>query len=241
MADETPRSGGKERSPNFPSLGLPDAIELARKLWMAEKRTTVPQDVAAKALGYGSLSGASRAALAALRQYGLLDGSGDGVSVSNLAVEIAVHSPDSPEWARAVRAAAGYPVIFEEIRETHSDASDAALNAYLITKRRFSVDGAKRFIRSFRETNELVNRVGQGYTEAPTSNATAASEPMPTPASALSAQVVMEQPVEQMKIPLGGGVRAEISFFGGEPTPSRILKLEAFLKLMRTDDAEVLD
>jgi hypothetical protein len=62
MSEES-RPSAKERSPNYPSIGLPSAIDLARKLWNAEKRTAVPPEIAARALGYNSLSGASRAAL----------------------------------------------------------------------------------------------------------------------------------------------------------------------------------
>lgn len=240
MADEQPRVAGKERSPNYPSMGLPAAIEAARKLWQSEKRTPVPPEVVAKAIGYNSLSGASRGAIAALRQYGLIDLSGGLITVSDLAVSIAVHSPDSPEWNEAVRRAANTPEIIRELNETHADASDSALNAYLITKRRFSVDGAQRFIRAFRETNALANRASEGYTKAPDTGNIAQGDDMIAPQGGLPSQTIVGQQVTIMQFPLGGGVRAEIRFVGGQPEPSHIQTLEAYLKVTRNALGEPL-
>jgi hypothetical protein len=234
MADEQyQRAGGKERSPNYPSMGLPAAIEAARKLWQAEKRTPVPPEVAAKAIGYNSLSGASRGALAALRQYGLIDMASGLITVSDLAVDIAVHSPESSEWIEAVQRAANSPDIIRELNETHSDASDGALNAYLITKRRFSVDGAQRFIKAFRETNELANRLEQGYNKSPVASSRAQGDDTAMPHTSVQSQVLPGQQVTMLQFALGGGKRAEIRFIGGELGPSDIQKLEALLLASR--------
>jgi hypothetical protein len=221
MSEES-RPSAKERSPNYPSIGLPSAIDLARKLWNAEKRTAVPPEIAARALGYNSLSGASRAALAALRQYDLIDNSGGTVALSPLAVDILVHPQESEEWEKAVLSAARAPEMFRELRESHADASDSAINAYIITRKRFSVDGAQKFIRAFRETAALVNRLSEGYTGASTENAYA-----PT----ATQQSVGNQQVTAMQFLLGGGIRAEIRFFGGAPEPQHIQMLEAYLKV----------
>jgi hypothetical protein len=229
---EDVRSGGaKERSPNYPGIGLTAAIELARKLWQAEKRTTVPPDVAAKALGYNSVSGASRAALAAMRQYGLVDASGGSFTLSDLAVNILVHDDDTPDYAEAVRNAANNPDIFRELRQTHSEASDSAINAYLISKRKFSTEGAQKLVRAFRETNVLVSRIAGGYTEAASNVSPAPGEAMTAPSTSTASQLVISKEVTVMQYILGGGVRAEVRFAGGELQPSHIRRLEAYLKI----------
>jgi hypothetical protein len=212
-------------------MGLPAAIEAARKLWLAEKRTSVPPEVAAKAIGYTGLSGASRAALASLRQYELIEYTGGTLALSNTAVDILVHPPESKEWVAAIRAAANAPDTFREISETHQDASDSALNAYLITRKRFSVDGAQKFIRSFRETTELVNRVGGGYDKASTINDGAHSEGVTTPHRVGQSQLYEDKEVTTMQFLLGGGMRAEVRFFGGDVQPLHIQRLEAYLKI----------
>src|SRR5689334_3881195 len=157
MADE-PRTSSKGRSPNYPAMGLPAAIESARKLWQAEKRTTVPPDVAARAIGYAGISGASRAALAALRQYGLIDYYGGGLALTDTAIDILVHPQESEDYQRAIRAAANAPDLFRELNQDQPDASDVALTAYLISRKRFSQDGARKLVRALRETNSLVSR-----------------------------------------------------------------------------------
>lgn len=229
MTDAVARSAGKERSPNYPSIGLQVAIDFARKLWAAERRTTVPPEVAARALGYNSLSGASRAILAALRQYGLIDVSPGGVTISTRAVVLAVHDDRSEEWREAVLAAATAPDIFREISDTHADASDAALNAYLITRRGFSTEGAKRLVRSFRETRALANRVGQGYSEASGSEPLAYSDLMPTTIATPQAQQLNNQQVGVIQVPISLDVRADIRFVGGRAEPALIRKLGAIL------------
>jgi hypothetical protein len=233
MADDQQRVPGKERSPNYPSVGLPTAIEAVRKLWQAEKRTPVPPEVAARAIGYNGLSGASRATIAALRHYGLIDVSGGSVTVSDLAVNIVVHSPETLEWREAVKQAANTPDIIRELNVTHSDASDSALNAYLITKRRFSVEGAQRFIRAFRETNALANRRSEGYGEASSVLGAAQGDDMAAPQVSIQSQTVTGQKVTLMQFLLGGGMRAEVRFVGGDPAPSHIQSLEAYLKVTR--------
>ena len=232
MADE-PRTGNKGRSPNYPAMGLPAAIDSARKLWQAEKRTTVPPEVAARAIGYAGISGASRAALAALRQYGLIDYYGGGLALTDTAIDILVHPQGSQDYQRAVTEAANAPEIFREINQALPDASDGALTAYLISRKRFSEDGAQKLVRALRETNLLASRARGGYNEASQAGETAPSgESMNTPIQSQQ-QTVGTQAVAAMQFLLGGGRRAEIRFIGGEPEPSHIQKLEAYLKTTR--------
>lgn len=159
------KSRARERSPNYPSISLPDAVAYAQRFWASEKRTAVPADVAAKAMGYASLSGKSRMTLAALKQYGLVKGRKDSVQLTDTAVAIIVHPVGSSERQAALRAAATKPDLFVELATKRPDASDVALRAYLITERKFSEDGARRFIKSYRQTMKLVEGISEGYSE----------------------------------------------------------------------------
>jgi hypothetical protein len=233
MSEESRTSAG-DRSPRYPAISLPAAIEAIGKLWQKEKRTAVPAEVAVRAMGYNSLSGASRSLIAALRQYGLLESSGGSIAVSDVAVDILVHEPNSQEWLEAIGKAARAPEIFRELLQTHQDASDSAINAYVITRRRFSPDGARKLIRAFRETMALANRTGQGYSQAIVSSDSAHGDDMITPQQSGGQQSVAGQKVTVMQFPLGGGIRAEIRFIGGDPEPSHIERLEAYLKVTST-------
>src|ERR1700676_1385609 len=103
-----------QRSPNYPALGLRDAIQRVRALWNKEKRTAVPADVAAKAIGYNGLSGPSRTAIAAMKKYGLVDSDDNTVKVSELAVRILVPANMDQEL-EALREAALKPELFRQL------------------------------------------------------------------------------------------------------------------------------
>jgi hypothetical protein len=145
---------GKMRSPNYPAVGLSEAIQRVRSLWAKEKRTAVPMEVAATAIGYGGVSGPSRTAVAALKKYGLVDTDARNVSVSALALRI-LH-PSGPEDAlTATREAALKPELFGQLYESHRNASDDALRSFLINRLGFSEVGAKQLIKAFRDTISL--------------------------------------------------------------------------------------
>lgn len=222
------------RSPNYPSIGLPAALEAVRKLWATEKRTAVPPDVAAKAMGYGGLSGASRAMLATLRQYGLI-GSGDGaVAISDDAVTILVHQPADAEWAEAVNRVARTPDLFRELFEKYPHASDSAINAYLITKRHFAPDAARKAIRAFRDTSSLVSRPESGYTEASNAPVQSVGDNMTAPQASVAQQVQPGQRITVLQFLLGGGARAEVRIIAAdEVKPSHLEALEGLLAAQR--------
>jgi hypothetical protein len=158
---------GKMRSPNYPAHGLTQAVEYARKLWDREKRTPVSHATAATALGYATLSGPARIAIASLRQYGLVDKPDAGhVRLSDRAVKI-LHGAEAERQA-GLGEAAGNPKLFRELWATYQDGSDDAIRSYLIshliTKKDFSEDGARKAIKSFRDTVKLAKPEASGYT-----------------------------------------------------------------------------
>jgi hypothetical protein len=145
-----------ERSPNYPSIPLTQAVDLAAKLYEREKRTPVAPEAAVKAFGYGALSGTARTVLASLRQYGLVESVKDGgTRISELAMEIIHHPIGSVERTKALKDAATRPPLIVELMATHADASDDSLRAFLITRKKFSPDGAGRFIPAFREAVQI--------------------------------------------------------------------------------------
>lgn len=154
---------GKMRSPNYPAIDLKQALEYANKLWSAEKRTAISHETAAQALGYKSLSGPARVAIASLRQYGLIDKAEKGhVRVSDLAVDI-LHGQGT-EQQLALSSSAMSPPLFLELSKTHADASENAIRSFLITKKQFAEDGARRAAKAFRDTYLFAIKDTKGYT-----------------------------------------------------------------------------
>jgi hypothetical protein len=155
------------RSPNYPSIGLTDALEKIRTIYQHERRNTTSGAVAASHMGYPKMTGPAGRALSALKQYGLLDDLGEGkVRVSDDAFRILILHSDSPERQAMLTRAALKPRIFSELQSYYKDGlpSDATLREYLVLQKEFNPDSVDQFIRIFRATIILANPTGADYT-----------------------------------------------------------------------------
>src|SRR5437868_3074378 len=119
------------RSPNYPAISLPAAIERISTLYKNQHRHAAPREVVAKSLGFGALSGPAATVISALFKYGLLERVGTEAKISQRALQILF--PDPPEErAAAIRAAANEPQLFAELNERfRGPVSDTLLRNYL--------------------------------------------------------------------------------------------------------------
>jgi len=223
----------KVRSPNYPAIGLGDAIKSLRLVWDKEKRTPVNLDVLTKAMGYSSPSGPARTKVAALRKYGLLEQHGSNYNVSQLGIEILYGQPDTQPKAMAT--AAMRPELFRELYSAFPDASDGALRSHLITKLKFSDAGAQQFIKAYRETITIANPPKADYIPQ---NGEESEEAM---------EQTLEQPTSQRRgtpvgtrgqsrsfsWPVSKEVTAEVTFTGGNVNPAHIDRLAKYLELAK--------
>lgn len=156
----------KARSPGYPAIGLKEAAGRARMVYDADYQNRVPKEVIAAHMGYKGLSGASLPVIAALSQYGLIEGRGDETRVSDLALQIFFSESGSGERLEAMREAALAPELFAELHSRFPDgkASDAAIRSYLLMKK-FIPSAADTAIRSYRETIGLLNDEEKAYRE----------------------------------------------------------------------------
>jgi hypothetical protein len=220
----------KMRSPNYPAASLGQAIESARALWMKEKRTIVAPLVAVKAMGYGSMNGPARSRISALRKYGLLDETDEGVRLSELAMFLLHNPPDSIEYRSAIQAAAMKPDLFRELWESHPHASDDALKSHLLVKRGFSDLGAKQVIQAFRDTVSIAKLEEGGYSHPPVG-----AKAMPATLSVEAARPVPE-PGRRMHVfswPLAKDVDAEVRVTGPEIKAAHLERLRQYLELAK--------
>src|SRR5947209_3634075 len=87
----------RERSPNYPTIGLPEAIKRVQAIYQQERRNSMPSEVAARHLGYTSLNGHARSVLSALKKYGSSIGDHHGqLKLSEDAVTICVYQEGAP-------------------------------------------------------------------------------------------------------------------------------------------------
>lgn len=153
------------RSPNYPSISLPDAIERARKVYKSEHTHKAAPEVVAKIMGYNGLNGASLMVLSTLKKYGLLEEVGKDLKISQDALVILVDPEHSPERIAAIRKAAYAPALFAKLFEQYGDKaspSDENIRSYLL-RNGFAQGAVDTPIRCYRETLEFVSRLPPAY------------------------------------------------------------------------------
>lgn len=172
---------GKTRSPNYPAIGLEDAVQRLKRIYETQRRYPATREVLVKLMGYGTLNGASAAVVSALSKYGLLEGQGDKLRVSEMGQDIVLHRKGDQEYGEALRAAALMPAFFRELRDQYPEGlpSEHALRATLI-KRGFNPKAIESAVRAFRDTTAFVDAETGGFlsepsVEAPSTVATRAS------------------------------------------------------------------
>lgn len=154
----------KTRSPQYPIIGLKEAIDRAADAYKRDYQNAVPREVIAQHIGYQSLNGKSLGVLAALGKYGLIEGRGDQTRVTDLAVIIIAHPPGEPARVEGLREASQSPELFRELDEKFAGgrASDQALRSYLLTQK-FIPSAAETAIRAYRETKAFVESEASGH------------------------------------------------------------------------------
>ncbi|MFL5243032.1 MAG: hypothetical protein ACJ8FY_13070 [Gemmataceae bacterium] len=160
MSDEKESAGKKrERSPNYPAIGLRDAVEhRVRKLYKADGRPGSPIDTAIKHFGYASPHGQALAVVSALKKFGLVEDRHGRIVPTSLAINILEYGPENSEHIEAKKQAALKPEIYAEIVEQYSEhqrlPSDDALRSDLIVKKKFNPKAVTGFLKDFRDTLE---------------------------------------------------------------------------------------
>jgi hypothetical protein len=172
----------RSRSPNYPQIGLKEAIQRVSSVYKRDYQAPLTRDLAADRLGYSGLNGKSLAVLAALGKFGLLEGRGEETRVTDLAVRILAFPAGSAERRAALEEAAGRPELFVNLdqRFARGQATDGAIRAWLIT-RGFIPPAAEAAVRAYRETRQLLEAEGSGV---PTGNTPSQplAEPLQAPA-----------------------------------------------------------
>ncbi len=189
----------RTRSPAYPYIALPSALEKAAVLWQVEGRHPAAVSVALQHWGYKEDSSTGYSCVAALKKFGLVDHEGMGetrqVRLSGLALSILLDkNPDSPERRDALRAAALGPRIHAELWERYGTElpSDQSLKRFLVVERNFNEAAVDELLDEYKVTMSFAGLpVGAGAAgvTAPLEATPAALPPM-----ALSAATPVAEP-----------------------------------------------
>jgi hypothetical protein len=134
----------KVRSPNYPALDLRTALQGARKAFAKDNRNKMSQAALAKHLGHDGLSGAAFGKIGALRAYGIIEGKGDELRITDDAVAALMAPEGSPEGFETIKRLAGRPKLFQDIQKDFATRPSPENLKFWLIKRQFAPDAAEK-------------------------------------------------------------------------------------------------
>ena len=200
----------RTRSPSYPYLDLPGALEKAAALWHAEGRHATSVSVAMQHWGYKEESSTGYSCVAALKKFGLVDHEGMGetrqMRLSDLALRILLDAdPQSVERRAALREAALGPRIHAELWERYGNdlPSDQSLKRFLVLERSFNEASVDELLAEYKATMAYAGLVVRVAAETTTTGPRlpATSAPNVAPAPVQLAAATPEAPMAPRVVP----------------------------------------
>ena len=146
----------RQRSPNYPGIGLRDAVELVGKLVQADGKAGALAEIALKHMGFNVDSGSRRTAFSALKKFGLIDVLGNKIVPTESAITIVRFPDHHPRRKDALRAAALSPTIYKEVLDFYLEQGelpgDDSLMAEIGSDWDFNSNVLPTFVAAFRDT-----------------------------------------------------------------------------------------
>jgi hypothetical protein len=145
-------------------MSLGPALDAVRPAFDKENRNKMSRSVLAKHLGYTSLNGRALGKIGALRAYGLIEGSGDELRITDDAVKALMAPQLSTERLDALGRLANRPSLFQELRKDFPDTMPSLDNLqYALVKRQFTADAAEKAAKSYLATMNLAGGIADAY------------------------------------------------------------------------------
>lgn len=232
------------KSPNYPAVDLGTALVGIQKALEKENRNKMSRSVLAKHLGYNSLNGRALGKVGAVRAYGLVEGSGDELKISDDAVDAIKAPVNSDERRGALERLATRPALFKELREAFPDSLPSEDNIqYWLAKKGFTGKGAGKAAKSYLTTMRLVAENPADYKRSdieddeddavqtqPTTPSRAATKPFSmelSPNGAAPVRVVMNG--DRLDI------QASVDLAGLKKLQEMLTKYQGILEMMQPD------
>lgn len=141
----------KDRSVAYPSITLPDAIELASKLRDGLGKGPYSREEAARAMGHPKLSGPAARKVAALVHYSLLERTGNAYYQTHVAQDILKPLSDDQKTAAIIKAVRS-PRLFEKLLQTYSGQALPTMLHNVLIRERVSESASDDVVRIFTES-----------------------------------------------------------------------------------------
>jgi hypothetical protein len=145
--------GGRHRSPNYPAVSLPEAVERTKALVEKDGKAGAPSEAAAKNIGFSGAHGTARTVLSALKKFGLTADQRGRIVPTQLALDIIHFSPDNPRNKAARQVAVLNPQIYKQLVDRFAEHGDMpspeSLKSELIADIGFNPKAVDAFISDF--------------------------------------------------------------------------------------------
>jgi hypothetical protein len=154
----------------YPSVSLRDAVSRVTLIYEAEGTNDMTNEVAVKHMGYSSLSGTSMSTLAALKKYGLLEGRGDDIHVTQDAVVIVCDKEidDQSERADALRRSLSSDALFQKLLDRFGSKTTKLNVASYLKKKGLNPNSAESAAASFLDSVQFVyEEIGEYNSNSP--------------------------------------------------------------------------
>lgn len=145
----------RQRSPNYPAVGLREAVQRVKMLWDQDGKAGAPEKIAAQHIGFKTAHGQALSVLAALKKFGLVESVKDRMVPTQRAIEIIALPDDDPRRSIALRDAVLSPTIYRELIEQHINTgfpSDEALHSELVAYKSFNRNSVANFVDDLRDS-----------------------------------------------------------------------------------------
>ena len=145
------------RSPNYPGIGLEDAVKKIEALYKEDKLVASPRDAALKHMGFEKAHGEAGRVLSALKSFGLVEEANDRIKLTQRGINIVVREKADPLRADALRQSAVGPEIYRQLLREYGYPlpSETTLRSELIAVRKFNPNAVDGFIRDFKGSLEF--------------------------------------------------------------------------------------
>jgi hypothetical protein len=198
----------RQRSPNYPAIGLRGAVEKVKLLFEADRRAGAPVDAALKHMGFSTKHGQALAVLSALKKFGLVEESSGRIVPTSRAVDLLTFPDIDARKIRAVRDAALSPEIYRELYEQYKSTgipSEETLRAELIADKHFNPNAVEGFIRDFKDTLVFAGIMNPGELSLSPEDATEMVDSVQASAqtTAVPASKPVPQGMKEISLPIG--------------------------------------
>jgi hypothetical protein len=145
----------KLRSPNYPNRDLKASLEMAKEVYSKDGRNKISRIVLAAHLGHESLTGPALGKIGALRAYGIIEGNGDELRISDAAVAALMAPAGSTARTEAIRRLAMNPALFQDIRKDFPGKVSIESLTYWLIQNGFQQKAAPIAARTYFDTIEF--------------------------------------------------------------------------------------